>query len=81
VRYRAEFADAYTSPWHGYNTEAIAQPSGNNTEAIAQPSGNNTLATTGVDLSSGLVGAGVFVALGLVVVLSRGNRRQRFSSN
>jgi hypothetical protein len=70
VRYRAEFADAYTSPWRGYNTEAIAQPSG-----------NNTLATTGVDLSSGLVGAGVFVALGLVIVLSRGNRRQRFSSN
>jgi hypothetical protein len=77
VRYRAEFADAYTSPWHGYNTEAIAQPSGNNTEAIAQPSGNNTLATTGVDLSSGLVGSGVLVALGVAIMLSRKYRRQR----
>ena len=70
VRYRAEFADAYASPWHGYNTEAIAQPSG-----------NNTLATTGVDLSSGLVGSGVLVAVGFAVIVSRGNRRQRFSSN
>jgi hypothetical protein len=68
VRYRAEFADAYTSPWHGYNTEAIAQPSG-----------NNTLATTGVDLSSGLVGSGVLVALGVAIMLSRKYRRQRLA--
>ena len=65
VRYRAEFADVYVSPWNGYTTEAIAQPSGNN------------LPDTGLDPSSGLVGSVVLVALGIAALLYQGHRRKR----